>query len=278
MPKTPQIVSGDRPAEKLRWWEEWVDIIRRRGGQFDLLNGEKVFWGEHLFLGSETHKELGRKARAVGVKANTFSDDLEYHEVTDLRFWQETKPAPLLLHEKILREHCYIVGPTGTGKTSLAIMPILIQLMRGSQTSSVELSPPPVVFVFDFKGDPALFHTVRLEAELRGQKFRFYTTEIDRPTYRFNPFRGFDRSQRSVPQLCQSILDPLGLNFGRGYGRSYYTERSRYLLSMTLKRYPRVASFSELHAALRSTVSTLKDPRAKTDAFELLSVIASGDT
>ena len=74
-------------------------------------------------------------------------------------------------------------------------------------------------------------------------------------------------------QLCQLILDALSLNHGKGYGRSYYTERSRHLLSLTLKRHPRIASFEELHAALRSTVSGIRDTRAKNDAFELLSVI-----
>ncbi|HEY3739229.1 MAG TPA: type IV secretory system conjugative DNA transfer family protein, partial [Bryobacteraceae bacterium] len=110
------------------------------------------------------------------------------------------------------------------------------------------------------------------EAERRGQLFQFFRTEKHEPTFRFNPFRGFDRGSRSVAQLCQLILDALNLNHGKGYGRSYYTERSRNVLSRTLKRNRNIQSFDELHAELRETVSRA-DVRTKGDAFELISVI-----
>src|SRR5262249_8280773 len=157
-------------------------------------------------------------------------------------------------HEKILSEHCYIVGPSGAGKSSLGIMPLLVQLMRGAKTKNDELAPPYPIVILDLKGDPALFHTVRLEAARRKQRFQFFTTEKHQPTYRFNPFRGFDRGSRTVAQLCQLILDALNLNHGKGYGRSYYTERSRNVLSRTLKRNRNIQSFDELHQELRETV------------------------
>ena len=68
------------------------------------------------------------------------------------------------------------------------------------------------------------------------------------------------------------ILDALNLNHGKGYGRSYYTERSRNVLSRTLKRNRNISSFDELHAELRETVARA-DIRTKGDAFELLSII-----
>jgi len=230
------------------------------------------FWGEHLFIGCEAHNELKRVPRAFGRQAPAFSDSLEYHEVEDLRAWGRTKPAPLLLHEKTLAEHCYIVGPSGAGKSSLGIMPLLAQLMRGAKTRNDDLAPPYPVVVLDLKGDPALFQTVKIEAERRGQTFQFFTTDRLAPTHRFNPFRGFDRGSRSVAQLCQLILDALNLNHGKGYGRSYYTERSRNVLSRTLKRNKNIQSFDELHTELRETVAKA-DIRTKGDAFELLSVI-----
>lgn len=112
----------------------------------------------------------------------------------------------------------------------------------------------------------------RLEAERRNQSFQFFSTEKDAATYRFNPFRGFDRGSRSVAQLCQLILDALNLNHGKGYGRSYYTERSRNVLSRTLMRNKNIQSFDELHIELRQTVAKA-DIRTKGDAFELLSII-----
>ena len=127
--------------------------------------------------------------------------------------------------------------------------------------------------ILDLKGDPALFHTVKEEARERGQVFKFFTTEQNAPTYRFNPFRGFDRNSRSIAQLCQLILDSLSLNHGKGYGRSYYTERSRNVLSSTLKKYRDISSFEDLHEALMATVRQTSDRRASNDAFEPLSVI-----
>ncbi|MCX6602245.1 MAG: hypothetical protein NTV52_01480 [Acidobacteria bacterium] len=270
--KTPPVEPPSKPEQLATWWQDWVDFVRNRPGLVDEVKEETFFWGEHLFIGCETHNELTRVSRAVGRQAKNFTDVLDYHEVADLRAWNETKPAPLFLHEKILAEHCYIVGPSGAGKSSLGIMPLLIQLMRGSKTVADKPSDPYPVVVLDLKGDSALFHTVKIEAEKRGQKFQFFTTEKQSPTYRFNPFRGFDRGSRSVAQLCQLILDALNLNHGKGYGRSYYTERSRNVLSRTLKRKRNIQSFDELHAELRETVARA-DIRTKGDAFELLSVI-----
>src|SRR5262249_540800 len=159
-----------------------------------------------------------------------------------------------LLHEGLLEGHVYICGPTGASKTSLGITPLCIQQIRGSKTDSEEQRAPNPLFVLDMKGDAACFHTIRMEAERRGHEFLFFTLEKNCPTYRFHPFRGFDRASRTVAQLCQLILDALSLNHGSGYGRMYYTERSRNLLSLTMKRHPNISSFEELYAALRSTL------------------------
>jgi len=130
---------------------------------------ETYFWGEHLFIGCETHNKLDRAPRAFGRRTDGFSDALEYHEVADLRIWARTKPSPLLLHEKILAEHCYIAGPSGSGKSSLGIIPLLMQLMRGAQTKDEKPAPPHPVIILDLKGDPALSHTARIEAERRAR-------------------------------------------------------------------------------------------------------------
>lgn len=152
-------------------------------------------------------------------------------------------------------------------------MPLLVQLMRGAKTNADKIPDPSPVVILDLKGDAALFHTVKEEARQRRQDFQFFTTEKNAATYRFNPFRGFDRSSRTVAQLCQLILDALSLNHGKGYGRSYYTERSRNILSLSLKRHQNITSFDDLHKALKTTLSGMTDSRAKNDAFELLSVI-----
>ncbi len=269
----PQVLPNPKRSSQHGWWADWVEFVRNNPGIGDQVGEEWHSWGEHLFVGWETHKRLFRGRRAVGVTTPTFSDAIEYTDVSDLRSWQETKPATLLLHEEMLAEHCYIVGPSGSGKTSLGIMPLLMQLIRGAKTSTDKRPAPYPIVILDLKGDAALFHTVKAEAKDREQTFKFFTTEKNAPTYRFNPFRGFDRNSRTIAQLCQLILDSLSLNHGKGYGRSYYTERSRNILSATLHKYPDISSFDDLHESLNATIRGNPDNRARTDAFELLSVI-----
>src|SRR5271170_7677759 len=219
----PSITPPEQLNELASWWQNWVEHVRENPGRFEMVGPEKRYWGEHLFIGTETHKEFYRSARAVSVPATGFADVVEYQEVSDLRLWRDTELNTLLIHEGILSEHCYIVGPSGAGKTSLGIIPILTQRIRGSLTEDDQRSAPSPVVILDLKGDPALFHSVKIEAERRGQDFMFFTTEKNAPTYRFNPFQGFDRGSRTVAQFCQLLMDALSLNHGKGYGRSYYT-------------------------------------------------------
>lgn len=216
---------------------------------------------------------------------------------------------PVILHKPLFDEHCYIVGQTGSGKTALGIMPLLIQLIRGSadapstQTTadsptssaetpteeslntaeqpdastrpsgaSSEYTPPedatPMV-ILDLKGDPALFHTVRAEAEARGQEFRFFTPERDLATHVFNPFSNFASQSRTLLQVCQLILDALGLNHGEGYGRSYFTRQNREALFDALNTDPPPQTFKELNDILKSFRGRPNYP----DIFELVSTI-----
>ncbi len=83
-------------------WEWYVDRLRGSLHEATEPLGRTVREAEHLFLGVEPF----------------------------YRF-------PVLLDKAILDEHAYFVGETGSGKTTLGIMPILIQLIRG------HIVPPP---------------------------------------------------------------------------------------------------------------------------------------
>ena len=133
-------------SERTAWWQNWVDFIRNSPGLVDDVGPETLYYGEHLFIGCQSHHRLFRTPRAIGRQTSMFSDVLEYQEVSDLRAWGKTQPATLMLHEKILAEHCYIVGPSGSGKSSLGIMPLLIQLMQGAKTKSDERTARVNVF------------------------------------------------------------------------------------------------------------------------------------
>jgi len=251
-------------------WQCFVDRMRSSNHQHTNNDGEVIREADHAFF---------------GVSA-----------VTDY---------PVILHKPLLDEHCYIVGQTGSGKTSLGIMPLLIQLIRGTaphpesdpspdtatpeghnetadstpqETSSKQSKTHPdpstrddlsPVIVIDLKGDPALFHTIRAEAEARGQEFRFFTPERDLATHVFNPFSNFSSQSRSLLQVCQLVLDALGLNHGEGYGRSYFTRQNREALFDALNVDPPPQTFKDLHTILKSFRGRTNYP----DIFELVSTI-----
>src|SRR5262245_35947220 len=103
---TPPVEPPLRLEELPLWWASWTNYVRDNPGLAESRNGEELYWGDHLFVGCEQHNLLSRAARAVGRRTSSFANDLQYEEVTDLRTWERTQPAPLLLHEKILAEHC----------------------------------------------------------------------------------------------------------------------------------------------------------------------------
>lgn len=213
----------------------------------------------------------------------------------DHLFWGISAIAdfPVLLHKRLMEEHCYIVGQTGSGKTSLGIMPLLMQMIRGTmpppslkstanqpaaltaKPSEPSTSRPPSasdwtpIVILDLKGDPALFHTIKAEAEARGQEFRFFTPERGLATHVFNPFSNFSTENRTLVQLCQLILDALGLNHGEGYGRSYFTRQNREALFDALNTAPAPKTFKELSDVLKS----FRGRPAYPDIFELVSTI-----
>lgn len=259
-----QIEGSDEHAPTIDYdasrpeWQWYVDRLRESQQQCADPLGGTIREAEHLFLGVEPNAQF-----------------------------------PVILDKSILSEHCYIVGDTGSGKTALGIMPLLMQLMRGNAESEGEVSPPPPMIIIDLKGDPALFHTVRAEAAARRAAlgitdpddprcaFRFFTPEKGKASHFFNPFASFDSEARTEIQLCHLILDSLALNHGEGYGRSYYSRKSRMMLYDALTkgdRKPR--SIEELYERLKQFTKEREDPDRlmgdfdyKHDTFELLATI-----
>jgi len=113
----------------------------------------------------------------------------------------------------------------------------------------MQSDPSPIVII-DLKGAPELFNTVREESNERGQAFLFFTAELDKPSYYFNPFTALKRRAASLPQQTQQLLDGLGRNFGDDYARSYFTGIPRHHILSALKRFGTPTSFPHLHEML----------------------------
>lgn len=247
-------------------WQWYVDRVRPSEHVATDPLGNPVREAEHLFLGIEPNADI-----------------------------------PILLDKDILKEHCYMAGETGSGKTALGIAPMLIQLIRGHRRAAGDgppdqsagdpaysllaeddpNTPSPPIVIMDLKGDASLFNTVRAEAKSWAERtgrdledvFKFFTPEPEKSTYLFNPLADFHAGERSLPQLSQLLLDSLGLSHGEGYGRSYYTRKNRQLLNAALesKKDGPPQSIEDLYRlALRLSKGRNADHR---DAFELISTL-----
>lgn len=164
--------------------------------------------------------------------------------------------TPVLVPREVFQEHAHILGDSGSGKTSLGLMPLVSQLMRYGDCS---------VVVIDLKADDqAMFETLRIESQALdqasrkekpdggGYPFRWFTTALDRSSYVFNPL-----TQRVMPKLADYqrtdvITAALGLQYGTDYGRKYYGDANYDLLNYAVQQYPQVQSFTELADILQN--------------------------
>ena len=185
---------------------------------------------------------------------------------------------PVILDRDILKQHAYIIGGTGFGKTSLGIMPLVMQLIRGHRGKNGLTTPMPPMLIIDLKGDKALFHTVKVEVERKAKQegrsltdaFRVFSCEVGHACHSFNPFGVFGEKRQGMVEICNVYLDALNLNHGEGYGRSYYTMQSRAFLHEVLKT-DNPKTFKELYQAMCRPQRTKS--KAFREAFELVATI-----
>ena len=130
-----------------------------------------------------------------------------------------------LLDIELLFEHFHILGATGIGKTALGLSTHTIQLIRRNDG--------PVIIV-DCKGDPAFFHTARIEAERAGRTFKWFTNKPHRSTYVFNPLDQSHLPGLTLPEMIGLVTQSLNLHHGDDYGRAWFSIGSRVLLKAAL--------------------------------------------
>lgn len=133
---------------------------------------------------------------------------------------------PMLLNTDLLFEHMHILGSTGAGKTTLGLMTDAIQLIRRGDGA---------VIILDGKGDDALFHTVRLEAERAGRTFKWFTNKPNRSTYLFNPFEERMLRRLTLSEIVGFVIQSLNLHHGEDYGRAWFSTAARMLLKRAVE-------------------------------------------
>lgn len=200
---------------------------------------------------------------------------------------------PVFLDRGILAEHGYIVGDSGSGKTALGVTSLVTQLIQRSEPLERNAStdaqnspdePPPrtppdshPVVIIDLKGDPALFHRTKKAAEDAGVAFKFFTNEVGKTSYAFNPFKQINTEFVSPNQVAETVLEALNLSHGEGYGRSYFSRVARRWLSNALRTWSDekpLQSFDQIYE-LTQAEDAFESDKEQQDAFELIAVLES---
>ncbi|GMU82433.1 MAG: hypothetical protein AMXMBFR47_23040 [Planctomycetota bacterium] len=226
-------------------WQAYAE--RLAASEFSARNPEKqlVREADHLFLG--------------------FNPEADY---------------PVLLDARILSEHAHITGDTGSGKSALGIAPLMAQLIGRPDSS---------VVIIDLKGDPALFEGARLAVAAANRRpehkknrirFRWFTNVTGRTTFGFNPFLQSHMQHMTLSQKASVLLQSLGLDYGEGYGTSYYSAVHRDTLVKVLRDDPGINSFRALQKYfvddLRSRRQDLHiDKKQMEEAAHLYTVVDS---
>lgn len=152
---------------------------------------------------------------------------------------------PVLLHQDILNQHYHMTGDTGASKTTLGMIPLATQMIARSDST---------VVIIDLKGDMSLFETVRKEAESAKAEFRWFSSEPGKTSFIFNPFLQSHLSLLTPEQRTESLLQAMSLDYGTGYGRSYFTAMNEVVLKNLLRAY-NIRSFKDLEGYLADPAS-----------------------
>ncbi len=169
---------------------------------------------------------------------------------------------PILLSRPLLHAHAHVVGATQTGKTSAALIPLVTQLIRGSDEPprlGEHVGPPPPILIIDLKGDFALFHTARLEAKRRGRRFHYFTTHPEKDSHVFDVFGSLASLIPTPADLGGFFAQAFDVFHGPGYGHGYYSKENREAMVRAVDeareqsgRAPTLETFGE---ALKTTAS-----------------------
>lgn len=167
--------------------------------------------------------------------------------------------SPVLVPREVFKEHAHILGDSGSGKTSIGLLPLITQLMRFGDAS---------VIVVDLKADDQLLlETMREEAAAVAARIelpypcRWFTTVLERSSFVCNPLTQRFMTALSPDQQADVLTAGLGLQYGDDYGRKYYGDANYDLLCQALRLRPNPQCFSDLELALKQAILMSSLPR-----------------
>ncbi len=207
-----------------------------------------------------------------------FQRYLEVHARSSPRYRREVfiglEPntnRPLFVPRKLFSHHSYVLGATGSGKTTQALAQLLIQLACPWPDVDGEQHPAPPILIIDLKqnGDRYLRSLAERIAASRGQKLRFFSVDPDYESLHFDPLFCL-RSIRYPIKLLETLMKAFGLIYPEGYGSDFFTSEQRtQLMEILVARRP--TTMNDLIEYMRAAT---RPKGGNTDARGLYSAMA----
>ncbi len=190
---------------------------------------------------------------------------------------------PMFMPRKVLKHHGYILGASGSGKTSEAIAQILIQLPEPFdwlRRGRYERAP---ILIIDMKpnGDRYLRALAECVAAEWNRPFRFFSNKPEYVSLKFDPFYCL-RAVGYPLQLAETLLKSFSMIYPEGYGSDFFTAEQRVELQKNLyeQRPSTLQSLIDCIGNATRGVSGNKDARGLYSALAPLgmamNVIADG--
>lgn len=233
-------------------------------------------------LGDRAWDILGRKRISDLFPTDTKCEFERYMEVlqrSSPRYRQEVfvgldhkSGRPLFVPRSIFSHHAYILGATGSGKTTQALAQLLIQLAWEHDDTEGRHHDAPPMLIIDLKqnGDRYLRALAERIAQERGQKLRFFSIDAEYESLYFDPLYCL-RSIKDPIKLLETLLKAFGLIYPEGYGSDFFTaEQRNELREILLTKRP--STLKELIGYLRAAT---RGKGGNADARGLYSAMAT---
>ncbi|MDP2830974.1 MAG: hypothetical protein Q8O02_01835, partial [Candidatus Omnitrophota bacterium] len=140
---------------------------------------------DFLKIDKDIQKRKELSIESVEFKASHYDINrkLSQYAKTDKYFLGlSDEKKDILVNEEILNHHLHVLGPTGSGKTSLVILPLSRQAIEKERGCCF----------IDFKGDEVFKKYVQQKAKEKGKNFYYFSIDPNEESIGYNPLSSGD--------------------------------------------------------------------------------------
>ena len=152
--------------------------------------------------------------------------------------------SPVLVDRSFLLTHVHFLGSTGSGKTSMGLVPLVEQIIRNGKSS---------VIMLNLKGRSLEGYSAMVAAQQEllartGQSIpiKVFSLENGVRTHIFNPLLSPAWRRLSEVEKSEVLNNAYGLNFGQSYGAKWFGDSAAEFSLTSLLANPNTISFRNL--------------------------------